>query len=213
TRSCSWSACGRTTCRSSRTSGTSTCAGTARSPTPASGWGSSAWSPGSASSSTCARPSPSPACSTRSIRSRLMSLCEASQRWSRRLDSLAGPLVAAAALLVGLASFAYYFAHGLTLAHYDSKSHLVVARRLTDSVDPGYLQMGVHWLPLIHLLYLPFTLFESQYRSGVGPSLVSVAAFTLSAWLVFRICLRATGSTGAGVAAAVVLVANGNLAY
>ena len=142
-----------------------------------------------------------------------MSLCEASQRWSRRLDSLAGPLVAAAALLVGLASFAYYFAHGLTLAHYDSKSHLVVARRLTDSVDPGYLQMGVHWLPLIHLLYLPFTLFESQYRSGVGPSLLSVAAFTLSAWLVSRICRRATGSAGAGVAAAAVLVANGNLAY
>ena len=56
---------------------------------------------------------------------------------------------------VGLGSFAYYKALGLTTAHYDAKAHLVVARRIVDSLEPGYLQMGIHWLPLIHLLYLP----------------------------------------------------------
>jgi isoleucyl-tRNA synthetase len=25
------------------------------------------------------------------------------------------------------------------------------------------LQLGVHWLPLLHLLYFPFVMFESQY--------------------------------------------------
>ena len=42
--------------------GTSTCAATARCRTPASAWASSAWSPGCAACSTCARRSPSRAC-------------------------------------------------------------------------------------------------------------------------------------------------------
>jgi hypothetical protein len=118
-----------------------------------------------------------------------------------------------AGLAAGLAFFAYYYAHGLTLAHYDAKAHLVVARRMVDSVEPGYAQMGVNWLPLIHLLYLPFVIFDSQYRSGVLPSLISVCAFALSAWLAYRISCRVTGSIAAGVFAAIVLLANPNFEY
>ena len=33
-----------------------------------------------------------------------------------------------------------------------AKAHLVVARRLFDSVEPGYAQMGSHWLPLVVVL-------------------------------------------------------------
>jgi hypothetical protein len=129
------------------------------------------------------------------------------------MEPLAGVVVAALALVAGLARFLSYHSHGLTVAHYDAKSHLVVTRRIVDSVDPGYLQLGVHWLPLIHLLYLPFALIESQYRSGVGPALVSVAAFVASAWLVFRIARRLVGSTIAAAGAAALVLANPNLGY
>ncbi len=114
---------------------------------------------------------------------------------------------------VGIACFLHYYRLGLTLAHYDAKAHLVVARSIIDSLAPGYAQMGVNWLPLIHLLYLPFVLFDAQYRSGLLPSLISVSAFALSGWLVFRIARRATGLTAAGIFAGLLLFANPNLEY
>ncbi len=109
--------------------------------------------------------------------------------------------------------FAYYYLHGLSTVHYDAKAHLVVARRIVDSVAPGYSQMGAHWLPLIHLLYLPFVAIDSQYHSAFMPSLVSVFGFILSAWLVYRIAIRLTGSAFAGFFAALVLLANQNLQF
>lgn len=118
-----------------------------------------------------------------------------------------------AGLVLGSAFFWYYYAHGLTLAHYDAKAHLLVARRIVDSLEPGYAQMGAHWLPLIHLLYLPFILFKTQYLSGFLPSLISVFSFALSGALVYRISYHVTGSVAAGVFAAVVLFSNPNLEY
>ncbi len=115
--------------------------------------------------------------------------------------------------LIGIVFFVYYYAHQLTVAHYDAKAHLLVARRIVDSLEPGYSQIGVNWLPLIHLIYLPFVIFESQYRSGFLPSLISVCAFALSGWLVYRISYRITRSVAAGVFAAIILLANPNLEY
>ena len=122
-------------------------------------------------------------------------------------------LVLLAGIIIGIVSFLYYYAHGLTLAHYDAKAHLLVARRMVDSLEPGYAQMGAHWLPLVHLIYLPFVIFDSQYRSGLLPSLISVISFALSGWLTFRIARRITGSVAAGVFASAVLLLNPNLHY
>jgi hypothetical protein len=115
--------------------------------------------------------------------------------------------------IVGLCSFAYYYQHGMSTMHYDAKAHLVIARRIVDSAAPGYSQMGAHWLPLIHLLYLPFVWLDAQYRSPLFPCLISVCSFALSGWLTFRIALRLTGSVLAAVFAATVLLANPNLQF
>jgi len=84
---------------------------------------------------------------------------------------------------------------------------------MVDSLSPGYSQLGVNWLPLIHLIYLPIVIFEAQYRSGLIPSLISVCAFALSGYLAYKISYRLTGSITGGVFAAVVLLANPNLQY
>ncbi len=122
-------------------------------------------------------------------------------------------LIFVAGLLTGIAFFIYYYVHQLTIAHYDAKAHLLVARRMVDSLSPGYSQLGVNWLPLIHLVYLPFVIFESQYRSGLIPSLISVFAYALSGYLAYKISYRLTGSITGGVFAAVVLLGNPNLQY
>ena len=122
-------------------------------------------------------------------------------------------LIFVAGLLTGIGFFIFYYVHQLTIAHYDAKAHLLVARRMVDSLSPGYSQLGVNWLPLIHLVYLPFVIFEAQYRSGLIPSLISVCAFALSGYLAYKISYRLTGSITAGVFAAVVLLGNPNLQY
>lgn len=122
-------------------------------------------------------------------------------------------LIFVAGLLIGIAFFIYYYVHQLTIAHYDAKAHLLVARRMVDSLSPGYSQLGVNWLPLTHLVYLPFVIFESQYRSGLIPSLISVLAYALSGYLAYKISYRLTGSITGGVFAAVVLLGNPNLQY
>ncbi len=128
-------------------------------------------------------------------------------------EAAASRWILLAGAAVGAAWFAHYYRLGLTVAHYDAKAHLVVARGIVDSLTPGYAQMGVNWLPLIHLLYLPFVIFDSQYRSGLLPSLTSVVSFALSGWLVFRISSRAAGSAAAGIFAALLVLANPNLEY
>ncbi len=129
------------------------------------------------------------------------------------LDASASRLVLALGLLVGLGNLAYYYFHGLTTAHYDAKAHLVIARSILDSTRPGYAQLGAHWLPLTHLLYLPFVWIDAQYRSGFLPSLISVAAFAFSGWLACRIAARLTGSPASGFFAGIFLIANSNLQY
>jgi hypothetical protein len=40
------------------------------------------------------------------------------------------------AVAVGIAAAALYYSQDLTLSHYDAKAHLVVARRIVDSMQP-----------------------------------------------------------------------------
>jgi hypothetical protein len=63
-------------------------------------------------------------------------------------------IVTLAALAIGVGAAVSYYVQGLTLSHYDAKAHLVVARRVVDSMRPGWMQIGAVWLPLPHLLNL-----------------------------------------------------------
>src|SRR6185503_5970214 len=84
-------------------------------------------------------------------------------------------LLAVVALLVGLLAWAFYVREGLVLAHYDAKAHLVVARRVIDSLTPGWRQIGAVWLPLPHLIQILPTQIDVLYRTGAFGSLLSIA--------------------------------------
>ncbi len=132
-------------------------------------------------------------------------------------DSL---LVAASAAVVSVISFLTYFHRGDILLYGDAVAHINIARRVFDSRTPGLLQLGTVWLPLPHLLMLPFLFPESWWRSGAGGSVPSMVAYVAAAVGVFRLlrdALRATGSaTGALIAAwmgASIFALNPNLIY
>ena len=77
-------------------------------------------------------------------------------------------LLSAFGLLIGTAAALIYYQRGLTLSHYDAKAHLVVARRVLDSLTPEYSQIGAVWLPLPHLLNLLPVQIDWMYRTGAS---------------------------------------------
>ncbi|HXE79971.1 MAG TPA: hypothetical protein VNK41_04415 [Vicinamibacterales bacterium] len=107
----------------------------------------------------------------------------------------------------------YYYGRGLTLSHYDARAHLVVARRIIDSLTPGWEQIGAVWLPLPHLLNMLPVQIDALYRTGASGVAISVASMGLAAYAIASMILYATGSR-TGAALAVLLVAlNPNLLY
>jgi hypothetical protein len=122
-------------------------------------------------------------------------------------------LLAFAAALVGIAAWVEFFRTGLVLSHYDAKAHLVVARRVIDSLTPGWQQIGAVWLPLPHLIDLLPSQVDFFYRTGIFASAVSIACLALTAYAAARLILHLTGSAAGACAGAALLVFNPNLLY
>ncbi len=96
-------------------------------------------------------------------------------------------LVAQLAAAVSIASFFYYLRQGDLLLYGDAVAHINIARRVFDSRTPGLLQLGTVWLPLPHLLMLPFLFPRWLWQTGIGGSVPSMAAYVLSVAGVFRL--------------------------
>ena len=121
--------------------------------------------------------------------------------------------IAAITLAFGTYAALYYSRLGLALAHYDARAHLVVARRILDSLTPGWQQIGAVWLPLPHVLNMLPVQVDSWYRSGASAIALSVMSLAIAAWALARVTVRTTGSMVAAAAGAALLMLNPNLLY
>lgn len=121
--------------------------------------------------------------------------------------------IAVASVIAGSLAALHYFSLGLTLAHYDARAHLVVARRILDSLTPGWHQIGAVWLPLPHLLNMIPVQVDAWYRSGASGVAISVLAMALAAASLASLLLRTTGSIVAAVTGAALLLLNPNVLY
>jgi hypothetical protein len=128
--------------------------------------------------------------------------------------------VAGIAVLVSLFSFLYYLQQSDLLLYGDAVAHINIARRVFDSQTPGLLQLGTVWLPLPHLLMIPFIFSDATWRSGAGGSIPSMIAYVFGVIGIFRLVrgtLEADVRTKPAVvgawAAAFAYGANPNLIY
>jgi hypothetical protein len=119
----------------------------------------------------------------------------------------------AVAATIGAAAALRYHQLGLTLSHYDARGHLIVARRIIDSLTPGWQQIGAVWLPLPHLLNAVPVQIDAFYRSGASAVAISLASFVLATVAIAWIVLLLTESTPAALAASAVFVLNPNVVY
>jgi hypothetical protein len=129
--------------------------------------------------------------------------------------------VAALAACVSVVAFLFYFRHGAILLYGDAVAHINIARRVFDSRTPGLLQLGTVWLPLPHLLMIPFLVSGWAWRTGVGGSMPSLIAYVAGCVGIFRLARGALSFPSepdamarlAAWTATLVYAANPNLLY
>jgi len=125
------------------------------------------------------------------------------------------------ALFVSVFSFLFYYRNGDLLLYGDAVAHINIARRVFDSRTPGLLQLGTVWLPLPHLLIMPFIVSKQMWQSGSGGSIPSIAAFVFAVLGIFRVTRTSFRIGGqpdalaklAAWTSAILFAANPNLIY
>ena len=120
--------------------------------------------------------------------------------------------LASTAAGVSLLSFLYFYRHGQILLYGDAVAHIAIARRIFDSMKPSLLHLGTVWLPLPHLLILPFVVPDDWWQTGVGGSIPSMVAYVAATVGIFRL-VRARASRPAAWLAAAAFGLNANLLY
>lgn len=114
-----------------------------------------------------------------------------------------GLLVTAAGLAVTLV---VALRAGQVLGYGDSVSHVLIPTRVFRGYDVGFPQLGVHWLPLAHVLQLPFAWIGPLYREGTSGVIVSVVTSLVTALYLYRLA-RLVGASGSTAFVATLMLA------
>ncbi len=123
-------------------------------------------------------------------------------------------LVPAGALAVLSAAAVWFvFAQGWTLYYGDAEAHLDIARRIVDSTNAGYSQIGTVWLPLPHWMMLPLVGNDALWRTGLAGAIPSAVCFVIAGVFLFAAVRLVFGSTAAATAATALFALNPNALY
>ncbi|MGA2250045.1 hypothetical protein [Terracidiphilus sp.] len=118
----------------------------------------------------------------------------------------------ASCVAVSLIAIAWSWRHGAMLNYGDAVAHLHIARRVFDSHRPGLTQLGSVWLPLPHLLLIPFVAVHAWWANGAAALIPSALAWLASCAGLYRLARRWLAPTPAVIALAFFAL-NPNLLY
>jgi hypothetical protein len=91
--------------------------------------------------------------------------------------------------------------HNSALLNYgDAVAHLNIARRVFDSHLPRFSQLGSVWLPLPHILFIPFVQVYSWWANGMAGVFPSAFAYLAACAGIYRLARRWLSPTAAAFA-------------
>jgi 4-amino-4-deoxy-L-arabinose transferase-like glycosyltransferase len=90
-------------------------------------------------------------------------------------------------MLIAMAALGYYASRGYLLLYGDAVAHLHIARRIFDSLNPGFRQLGSVWLPLPHILLIPFVLNMKWWQNGMAGAVPSIVSYIAGCVGIFRL--------------------------
>lgn len=120
-----------------------------------------------------------------------------------------------ALIFLSIAAWLVSYKYGVHTAYNDAMSHLNIARLVVDNLEPGFAQLGSVWLPLSHLLYLPFIWNDFAWHSGLAGSLISMVSYVLAGIYLYKsiLALLPNRSTAAALVGAASFALNVNNLY
>jgi hypothetical protein len=122
-------------------------------------------------------------------------------------------LVAIVALVAGLAATFWAVTHHVVLAYGDAEAHLNISKRVVSGLTPGLAQLGSVWLPLPHVLMLPFVVNDSMWRSGIAGAAVGVPSLMVLGVMSYKLAHLLTGNVMASWLAPLAILGNANTLY
>jgi len=120
--------------------------------------------------------------------------------------------VIAACAVASISAAAWSWQNHAMLNYGDAVAHLHIARRVLDSHRPGLTQLGSVWLPLPHLLMLPFVQVYAFWANGIAGLIPSALAYIASCAGLYRLARRWLKPSAAALALAFFAI-NPNLLY
>lgn len=123
-------------------------------------------------------------------------------------------VLAIAAVLIGSTLWwCLHQSYNVILSYADAPTHLNLARRVHDDLHPGLGQLGAYWLPLAHVLELPFVWNDALWRSGLAGAIPSVGCYMLSVWMIYNLTFLTTAQRIPAAIASLAFAANPNVLY
>ncbi len=117
------------------------------------------------------------------------------------------------AVIMSLAAFWYSYTHQFILLYGDAYAHLRIARSVFDSLTPGIAEFGGVWLPLPHIIMLPFVWIDALWRSGLAGTFSSMCCYLIAATYVFLSARRLTHNSPASYVGTLAFMLNPNVLY
>jgi hypothetical protein len=124
-------------------------------------------------------------------------------------------IIASAVVAIGVIVSYMLFVrdHNVLLYYGDSINHLVISHRVFYSITPGLAQLGAVWLPMTHILLLPFVTNDFLFRTGFAGAIVSILSTAITAVVLFRIVKFQFNSVPAGILASSLYIMNPSVIY
>jgi hypothetical protein len=120
--------------------------------------------------------------------------------------------VAACCAAASLSAVAWGWRNNALLNYGDAVAHLHIARRFVDCRFHSIAELGSVWLPLPHLLMLPFVQVYAWWANGIAGTIPSVLAYLASCIGLYRLARRWLPPHAAALALAFFAI-NPNLLY
>ena len=97
---------------------------------------------------------------------------------------------------VSIAALFWYYAHQQILLYGDAVAHINIARRVLDNRSwlSFFFQLGTVWLPLPHILMLPFVWNKALWMSGIAGSIPTMVAYIVGTLGIFRLVRARAGA-------------------
>lgn len=122
-------------------------------------------------------------------------------------------LILTPAIATAVIATAISYSSDALVAYGDAESHLNIAKRVVSSLTPGAAQLGGIWLPVPHIMMVPFVWSDFLWRSGIAGAIVSGFCFVVSCLVLYKVTMLLTKNRFASLIATYVFMLNPNILY